>query len=409
MIRLHHLVLLAGVWAAVPGCREKDAAPAGGVRPAATPVMKVQVQTVQPQRMPLRIAIVGTLFAAEEATISTKASGILQRTFVDAGSVVRPGDPLAQVQPRDYEVAVRQAEAALAEALARLGLREAPDDDFDPKQISSVKRATAQLENARYRYERLTELREGFSSGQELNDAATQLRMAEADHQLATDEAVALVATARERQSLLQMAQQRLDDAQTRTPAIPTTRGEQGADTWVIAARLVTEGQYLNVGDPLYELLITDPLKLRSRVPERYAGHVQVGQRVELELDSAHRPTGRISRVSPGVDPTTRTFEIEALIDNESGAVKPGIFAKGTIVADSETPTVFVPSGAVVSSGGATRLFVVENGVARHRDVQTGRQAEGLVEVVSGVRAGEKVVTRGAPVLTDGMAVEVGS
>jgi multidrug resistance efflux pump len=390
----------------IAGCSERGAARGGeSARPSERPAAQVEVLTVRPQTRTRRIPIVGTLFAAEEAVISTKASGILRRTFVDVAGMVAPGAPLTQVDTQDYEVAVKQAEASLAEVLARLGVKEVPDDSFELKQVSTVQRAAARVENTRFTYERLSQV--GTYSGQEVNDAATELRVAEAEYQSAIDEAAALLASAQERQSLLQMAQQKLADTVTKTPPIPTTRGPTGAEEWVVAARFVTEGQYVNVGDPLYRLMLTHPLKLRSKVPERYAGEVRSDQRIELEsMEGVASPQGRIARLSPAVEPASRTFEIEALIDNQSNALRPGAFAKGFIVAESGNRTVDVPVEAVMKSGEEARVFVVEQGVARRRSVQVGPQADGMVEIVAGLRDGERVVTRGAATLSDGMAVQ---
>lgn len=375
------------------------------------PPVTVEVETALPRALDRRIAIVGTLYAAEEAVISTRTAGILRRTYLDVGDTAAPDAPLAEVDTLDYEVAVRQAEAALAEVLARLGVNTVPDDSFDLDTVSTVARSHAQLENARFNYERLANLSGGRMStvaDQELNDASTRLRVAEAERRLAHDEAAALVASARERQSLLQMARQRLSNTLTRTPPIPTTLGREGAVDWVVAERLVTEGQYLNMADQLYRLIVADPLKLRSRVPERYAHEVRTGQPVILEvLGGPASLRGAITTISPAVDPASRTFEVEALIDNTSNAVKPGAFAKGQIVVTGAAPRLSAPVGALVTTGGSTRLYVVEDGTARQRTVQIGRESEGRVEIVSGVREGETIVTQGAAALTDGTIVRI--
>lgn len=371
----------------------------------------MEVETALPRALDRQIPIVGTLYAAEEAVISTRTAGILRRTHVDVGDTVLPDAPLAQVDTVDYEVAVRQAQAALAEVLARLGVTDVPDESFDLNTVSTVARSRAQLENARFNYERLAGLSGGrlaTVADQELNDASTRLRVAEAELRLAHDEAAALVASARERQSLLQMARQRLSNTLTRTPPIPTTLGREGALDWVVAERLVTEGQYLNMADQLYRLIVADPLKLRSRVPERYAHEVRIGQPVALEvLGGPSALRGAITTISPAVDPASRTFEVEALIDNTSNAVKPGAFAKGNIVVTGAAPRLSAPVGALVTTGGSTRLYVVEDGTARQRTVQIGRESDGRVEIVNGVREGETIVTQGAAALTDGTNVRV--
>jgi multidrug efflux pump subunit AcrA (membrane-fusion protein) len=392
----------------IGACGEKpESSRRGGATATSQPVIAVEVETVTPRALAHRIPIVGTLFAAEEAVISSKSAGVLRQTFVDVGSRVRPGDPLLQVDRVDYEMAVRQAEASLAEALSRLGVDAVPTAAFDLTQVSTVQRAAAQLENARLTYERLTNLGTVVSS-QELNDATARLRVAEADHQLSLDEARALIATARARHSAVELARQKLDETLTRTPPIPTTLGKEGAGEWIVAARLVTEGQYLGVASNAYRLIINNPLKLRSKVPERYAPEVSAEQAVQLEgRGGMPGARGKIVRISPAVEPASRTFEIEALIDNNDNALKSGTFAKGLILVEGSTRVFSVPAGAIVTTGGATQVFAVENGTARRRVVQTGRAAEGRIEIVSGLREGEQVITQPPPALADGAAVRV--
>lgn len=393
------------------GCGKQETAGATGGPAARVPALPVvEVDTVVPRLFSQRIPIIGTLFAAEEAVISTRTAGILRRTFVDVGNPVRPDEPLAQVDTSDYEVAVKQADASLAESLARLGVSDVPDESFDRNTVSIVERASAQLENARFSFDRLTRLSENLStvSEQEMNDASARLRSAEAEYRFAIDEAAALVAAARERQSLLQMAWQKLANTQTKTPPIPSTLGKAGAEQWIVSARFVTEGQYLNVADPLYRLIVNDPLKLRSKVPERYAADVRMGQEIVLEmLDGSMQSLGTVTRISPSIEPASRTFEIEALIDNPLDALKPGSFARGVVVSETPSPVVCVPVESVLTAGGTTRLFVVAEDVARRRDVRTGRESGGMLEIVSGLNAGERFVIRGAAALTDGAAVQV--
>jgi RND family efflux transporter MFP subunit len=382
--------------------------PAATVAP--TPI-DVDVERVEAKPIVRRIPIVGTLHAAEEAVISTRAAGILRRTFVDVGDEVTPGTPLVQVDTLDYEAAVRQARAALGGVLARLGVADVPDEAFDLKQVSTVERAAAHLENARFSYQRLARLNESGLSNvaeQELNDAATQLRMAEADHQLAIDEAAALAANARERQAQLQIAEQRLSHTKTVTPPIPTTLGTAGAQRWMVAERLVTEGQYLEAAAPLYRLIIRNPLKLRCRVPERYGADARHGQWVELDvLGGAASPKGRVTRMSPNIDPASRTFEVEALIDNDPPLLKPGAFARGAVIAEGREPKILIPARALVTGGGAARVFVVEGGVAHEREVRLGLNDDGRAEVVSGLHAGELLVTAGAGTISNASPVRV--
>jgi len=396
------------------GCREAEShaesATAKPANPAGDPpTFTVAASAAELRNMTVRVPIVGTLLAAEDVTVSTETAGVLTRTFVDVGDIVEPGAPLAQVEVYDYEMTASQARAALAETLARLGVASVPGDDFDLSQVSSVMRAEAQLENARYTQQRLSSIGSAVS-GQEINDAAAQVRVAEAEKRSALDEAASLVAQARQRQAQLQLAEHALADTLTDAPPMPTTVGPNAAEHWVVAQRLVTEGQYVSQADQLFRLIIDNPLKLRSNVPERYAPHVRAGQRVELsDLAGAAVMTGTISRVNPAVDQATRTFEIEALIYQNGAVLKPGAFATGAIVADGVGDALCVPASAIATVGGMTRVFVVTDSRVSLRDVRVGRQLVDHVEILSGLSAGEQVVTEGLAKLEDGMAVSVRS
>lgn len=393
------------------GCAESTSTRAEAPPATAVP-QEVEAGKPDSKVLPRRIPLVGTLFAAEEVVVSTRAAGLLRRTFVDVSDVVEPGAPLAQVETSDYEVAANQAQAALQETLARLGLEAVPDDTFDIEQVSSVRRSAAQRENARFYYHRLVQLDDGDVAKvarQEINDASTRLQVAEAEYEVARDEARALIAAARERQSLLQLARQRLANTLTVAPPLPTTLTPDSRDRWIVSQRLVTEGQYLGMAAPLYHLIVRNPLELHSRVPERYAAEVRLDQMVQVHVGGAVRAEGRISRISPMVDEVSRTFEIEATFSNHDDALKPGAFASGIIIADDATPSLCVPPQSILTSGGVSRLFVVEGDAARLRTIRTGRQMDDCVEVLSGLAADEVVVRRGAATLTDGALVSVRS
>lgn len=388
-------LIASAVVLALAGCDRARPPDKSAGRPTSAPARAVvaEAQTVRPERIAVRVPIVGTLFAADEVVVGTKVSGILRHTAADVGSAVEPGELLAEIDAVDYETAVREAEAALTEVLARLGVDRVPDDTFDLTQVSVAKRAAAQLENARFSYERLRGV-ETMIASQELSDAAARLRVAEADYDLAVDEAAALVATARERRAQLDAARQKLSDARIRVPAFPSTLGSAAVARWYVAERLVTEGQYINVAQPLYRLIVSDPLELRTRVPERYMGHVRIGQDIVLrDLSGATELRGRIVRISPAVEPASRTFEVEAVVANPDEALKAGAFAKGEIRADAAS-RFSVPAEAVRSENGVAYVFVLQDGRPTPRRVEVGQRIDQRVEIVGGLHGDEEIAGR---------------
>ena len=139
-------------------------------------------------------------------------------------------------------------------------------------------------------------------------------------------------------------------------------------------------------GEAVAELVIEDPIRLWSQVPEQYEGDVRVGQRVRVST-RAHPGVafeGKIARINPSVDSASRTFQVETLIPNERGLLRPGGFAKASIITDAEAKAAVVPVESIVRFAGVTKLFVVENGKARSiNDIKTGNEGRGWVEVTS--------------------------
>jgi membrane fusion protein (multidrug efflux system) len=115
--------------------------------------------------------------------------------------------------------------------------------------------------------------------------------------------------------------------------------------------------------------------------------------------------SGRVTRVSPAIDVTSRTVQLEAQVPNPEGLLKPGLFARVSVVKREDHGVPFVPESAVSYLAGITRVFVVADGTAHARTVTLGVRKDGLVEIVKGVRAGEQVATSGLGQLHDGTAV----
>src|SRR5690606_3906313 len=158
-------------------------------------------------------------------------------------------------------------------------------------------------------------------------------------------EASALLATARARQSELAAARQRLADASIRAPGGGTASASTAPSPqrWAIATRLVSVGEYVRAGDPLFQVVPDDPLKLRAAVPERYINEIRIGQKVTLRLEGVSGPVvGRVSRVSPSVDVASRTFQIEALIPNPDRQLRPGAFARAAVEVGVDEKVPFV-------------------------------------------------------------------
>jgi len=177
-----------------------------------------------------------------------------------------------------------------------------------------------------------------------------------------------------------------------------------------VVRRLVSAGEYVRPGTPLFDLVADDPLELRGDVPERFAEEIAVGQPVQIKVDAYPDLVfdGTLRRISPAANPENRSITIEAEVPNAERRLKSGFFAAANIVTRADAEALVVPETAVISFAGVTKLFVVRDGVAYERQVRVGtRDDMGLVEVVEGLHADEVVATSGLAKLENGRAVTI--
>src|SRR5690606_26620609 len=127
----------------------------------------------------------------------------------------------------------------------------------------------------------------------------------------------------------------------------------------------ISPGAYVREGEPMFDVLLDDPVKFRAAVPERYIGDVQAGQSVLVSIEAYAEPfEGRVSRINPRVEPTSRTFQIEAIVPNADRRLPPGAFARGQVVIDPDRQMLSVPAAAVLSFAGIDRVFSIKEGKA---------------------------------------------
>ena len=165
----------------------------------------------------------------------------------------------------------------------------------------------------------------------------------------------------------------------------------------VISERYIKLGNTISIGDPVYRVTNFDPLVVYLHVPEREYRQIAAGQPVGLDVDALDGPPmmAAVTRVSPVVDPVTGTFKITIEIRDEQRRIKPGMFARIGVVYDTHVNALQVPRSALVEDLGETSVFVVEDGTAVRRVVETGISNRGMVEIMSGLTDDDEVIIVG--------------
>ncbi len=375
---------------ALSGCEKAPATGQAASAAAAEPkaVTLISVSTRPVDRF---TEITGTLYGEEEVSVAAEVAGRVVEIVADLGDAVQHGAPLARVDLTDFELAVEEQQAALLTALARVGLDELPSGDVAIDALPLVARAQAQADNAQSRLERARKLYERtppLISDQDFADIQTQHEVAVTTVNVERLNAKSLVADARARASALRQAEQRLRDTQIIAPA-------EKHLTYRVAARQVSVGEVVSVGQPMFRLVASDRVKFRGQVPERFAGEVIVGSAVAITISSFPEPfAAEVARVSPAVDTDTRTFEVEIEAANPDGRLKPGSFALARIKTGTKANAKFVPESAVLQFAGVQRVFSVRDGkVVEHR-VKLAKPEGGLREVLDDFDGVESVINQ---------------
>jgi len=307
------------------------------------------------------IEVVGTLAARNAAEVKTEYSGTIAEIYVTEWVHVAKGTPLARLDSREAEAAVQAVRAALLQSSTAAG------------------RATRELE-------RMVKLKEaGLATQQALDEARS-----------ADEAAHAAAASAR---AQLALAETKLGKAILRAPL-----------DGVVANRSVSVGDYVeNMGNPkpIFRIVDNRLLELTVTVPAAKFAALAVGQPLTFSADAfpGKEFNGRVAYINPAADEASRTVRVKAEVPNPDETLKSGIFVKGRIVTGQRAGVLAVPRAALQTWDTAARkaaVFVVDGGVARRREVETGATPGERVEIVRGLAAGDEIVTGGAFRLRDG-------
>lgn len=389
------IVLTAGLAVALAGCSRGQTAQAskrdGDPKP-------VSVTLVHQDAVPRAVDVVGTLAAVDQVTVSSEADGKVQKINADLGDRVRAGQVLIQLDDEKQRYAYEQQQAALARTLAQYG---APDPEHLPdiEQTPDAKRTKADLVQAELAYERAAELfKRTLIPQQALDDAKTAVETKKATYDASLHNARNLRASIQASQATMKLAARQLRDAEIRAPF----------DGYV-EKRLVNMGELVKGQMPVMAIVRLDPLKVIAEIPEKMAPWIADGRPVELRVD-AYRDrtfTGKVTRISPAVNTSTRAFPFEALVPNPEAVLKPGTFARVHVESGKVDNVLTLPYSALQYRYGVNRVFVVQGDRLAVRELQVGERLGDRIEILSGVKAGEQVAITDVEALADGALVSV--
>ncbi len=371
------LTLLA-LWGCGEQPRPRESVAAGAPLP-------VRVATAESVEWSAAYEATGTVRARTAAVLSSKVMGYVREVRFQTGETVAAGQPLIVLDARDLEAGYRQAEAALAEA--RSGLPEADN---------AVKAAQAQVDLATVTFRRMQALFEKKSiSNQEFDEAQARLRVAQAGAEMAEARRHQFTAKIRQAEQALASAGIARGYAEIKAPF-----------AGIVTERRVEPGNLAAPGAPLATLEQAGSYRLEVPVEESRLVAIHAGHPVAVRLDALDRSIqARVSEIVPTVDASSRAFLVKIDLPG-APRLRSGLYGRASFPVGSRR-VLAIPAEALVEQGQVQSAFAVEDSVARNRLITAGERRQGWVEVLSGLRPGDRVVVSRPPALADGARVEV--
>lgn len=388
---------------------QSDAAPNKSDTPKPVPV---HVITVQQGAISQQTTATGDILAAAKVGVFSKVEGRIRAFGVEQGDTVQAGQVIAQIDDAELKARRERAVAeldALRAAWAQMQAGALPEEIAQAE--DQVQRTQAELANSKRLLERTHAMVErGLQSTQELEDATLHVAQAQASHNIAEKRLVLLRAGARveDRQALqarLRAAQAalRLAEAELQNTVITAPI------TGVVSHRHVDPGAYIADNTIIVTIVDMQTVKISAPISERDIGAIRPGMSARIRVDAYPQETftGAVQRVSPTIDPASRSGEVEIVVSNSDYRLKPGMFAKVTLIIQQKHDVVVIPRAALRTSAKGAAVFVVADGKAHLRPVTLGLQNDTDVEILDALTPGTDIILAGHHGLKDQAFVKV--
>jgi RND family efflux transporter MFP subunit len=365
-------------------------------QPAAPAALAVSAVAAEERPIARFIRATGTLMAEEQADVAAETAGRVTAARIERGTPVADGAELVRISATETEAQLKEAEANAAQIEARLGLTSTAAFDVDA--VAEVQNAKAAYELSQSEFARIKSLLDQrVVSQSEYDQRRTQAEAARQQYEAAKNGAAQQYQSLQAARARVALARKALADTVVRAPF-----------TGVVAQRLVTNGDYVTKGMKVAVVVRVNPLRVQLTIPEQFISAVGVGQPVSFVVDAypGRQFEGKVQYVSPALQADQRALTVEAVVPNAQGELKPGLFATARIEQPTRTPAVLVPSAAIQTSGGTSRVFVVNGDLVEERIVRVGQTVGDLMEIASGLKAGERVATTNIGQLVDGAKVK---
>ena len=341
----------------------------------------IETEVVTPQLIAGAIRATGKILVSEDrvAAIGPVHEGRLVRLYAGQGSVVKKGQKLADLQSADID----EAEADYLKALA---------DSENARRTSE-----AEVKLAQQTYDRTKMLYEKtIAAGKALQSAEHDLQVAKATAESSIASTKAALTAARHRLLILGLKDSDMNALATR-PDFAAVFSLTSPISGIVVERNATVGATVGSDANVFKIVDISSVWIDANVFEKDVARVKLGQQVNVSVTAFPGSvfTGKVILVSTVVDPDTRSVKVRTEVLNRDGRLKPDMFANVEIITDVNRTSISIPQSALLNDGGQSVVFVAAGSGFERRTVNTGIQSDDRIEITGGVKAGDKVVTKG--------------
>jgi HlyD family secretion protein len=382
-----------------------------GASDEAAPVTPVQVATAKVDTIQSIVSAEAILYPIKQANIVPKISAPVARFLVQRGDHVREGQLLAVLEDRDLAAAAQESNELYRQAQANYQNTSSATMPEDlTKARTDVEAARQAFEAAKKVYEsRVALVREGALAQKLADDAKVAMVQAQSQFETAQQHLHSLETVGRTEQ--LKSAQAQMDAAKAHygSAAAQLSYAQvRSPINGIVSDRPVNLGEMASSSSALFSIVDISQVTARANIPVHEAALIQVGKEATISGPGGDLK-GKVTVVSPAVDPNTTTVEVWVQAANSAEKLKPGVTVKVSIDAAEVPNAIVVPAAALLNSdeGGEQVMVAGADSLAHERKVDVGVRNGDVVQILSGVKAGEQVITDGALGLDDKAKIEI--
>ncbi|HOE14304.1 MAG TPA: efflux RND transporter periplasmic adaptor subunit [Candidatus Saccharicenans sp.] len=377
-----------------PAAEKQSASPPAETQSIVPISVKVAVAEIKDLEKTIKSP--GEVYTEKNVILKAEVSGILKKLYVHEGKHVGQGELLAELDDTSYQLKLEEAEATRLKALSELLL----DRLFQEPGLTAPKlQDNTDLKKAQEAYQKAEKAyRDGLISQAELERARLDYELAQIGSGLKRDEIIASSKGLTQAEVNAKIARLDLEKTKIMAPF-----------SGIITGIKVAPGETIEAGRELFTLVDVSQLKITAKVLETEVSKVRVGREADIHFSAFPGRVfkGTVVAVSPVINKEDKTCSVFIGLNNPAEEIKPGMHAEIEIVTEIFPRRLLVPQAAVLVRGGRPLVFVIENGLAKWRYIQTGQENQEYVEVLDGVKEGEPVIVEGHMTLAHDSAVRI--